>query len=149
MIGNKGTKYFSVWYGPYGNNGKNFLVDLIINVIGDRAKILKGAIILRNGDKSERRFGEIELRGKTAGFFDEVGGSFDTHQIKRLQSLGIIRGENKGEKSVEFPQTWMLSALANTLPDFYPATDYPFLDRLLILPFNSVFYISQENKEKY
>ncbi len=148
-ISNKGSKYFTIWYGPLGNNAKNTIMDLIIKVLGDRAVSLKGALILRNADKSERRFGEIELRGKTVGFFDEVGGHFNIAQIKRLTSLSYIRGENKGEKSVQFLQTWSLNALCNKLPTFYPADDLAFLSRLLVLPFESVFYASAEDKEKY
>ncbi len=149
MIANKGTKYFVIWYGSLGNNAKNTLMDLMINILGDRAVSLKGAIVLRGGDKSERRFGEIELRGRTAGFFDEVGGSFDIAAIKRLTSLSYIRGENKGEKSVQFLQTWSLHALCNRLPTFFPPDDMAFLSRLIILPFESVFYGDKEDREKY
>ncbi len=148
-VANKGSKYFTLWYGPLGNNAKNTLMDLNMHVLGNRAVSLKGALVLKGGDKSERRFGEIELRSRTVGFFDEVGGHFDIAQIKRLTSLSYIRGENKGEKSVQFLQTWSLNALCNRLPTFYPADDTAFISRILVLPFVSVFYASQEDRKKY
>ncbi len=143
-ISNRAQKTFQIWWNKEGDAGKNSLMDLVHRLLPGRTATLRGALILYKGDKSERRFGEIELRGRTAGFFDEVGGVFDVPAIKRLVSLSAIRAEAKGKDSVEFSPTWALVALCNTLPRFYPANDGGFLSRLFVLPFGSIFYASDE-----
>jgi len=149
MIANKGTKNFGVWSGQAGNNAKTFLMKLIMSVLGAKAKILKSAIIMKNGNPSERRFGAFALRGITAAFVEEAEGQLDTSRVKTYQGGGTVRAEEKGLASVEFPQTWMFTILTNKLPSFAPADDLPFVDRLIVVPFNSVFYNSEEQKEKY
>ena len=133
-------KTFQVWNNPEGDAGKNTLFDFIRKLIPGRVIMAKNALILYRGDSSERRFGEIQLQGRTGVFFDEVGGTFDIAQIKRYAGLSTIRAEDKGKSAVEFSQTWALVALCNELPRFFPANDGAFLSRVFVLPFSSVFY---------
>lgn len=148
-IANKPQKTFWIWTNEEGDGGKNTLMDLVHGLMPGHTATLKGSLIVYKGEKSERRFGEIELRGRTAGFFDEVGGAFDIAAIKRYTGLSMVRGEAKGRDSVEFSQTWALIALCNKLPVFFPATDGAFLSRLFILPFGSVFYASEEARLRH
>jgi len=137
---NKPRKTFQLWTNADGDGGKNTLFDLLRRLLPGRIVMAKNALILHRGDSGERRFGEIEMMGKSGVFFDEVGGTFDVAQIKRYTSLSSIRGEAKGRDPVEFQQTWALVALCNQLPRFTPADDNAFLSRLFVLPFQTVFY---------
>jgi len=145
-IAGKAVKTFQIWTNAEGDGGKNTLYDLIRLLIPGRVFMAKNALILYKGSDSERRFGEIGLQGRSAVFFDEVGGAFDIAQIKRYTSLSTIRGEAKGRDSVEFSQTWAMIALCNSLPVFFPANDGGFLSRLFILPFDKVFYTDARDK---
>jgi len=151
MIANKGFKTFQIWYSKFGNNGKNTLTDFFIWLLAKRAVMLKPAVIMRNGDKSERRFGTIELKNSTAGIIDESAEAEELaiNYIKNLTSLSEVQAENKGEKMVSFRQTWVLILLTNELPRFFPANDAAFLNRLLTLPFSAVYYPDEEKKEEY
>ena len=63
-------------------------------------------------------------------FFDEPSGTFDVCSMKRYTSLGTIRGEAKGQDSIEFPQTWGGFVITcNEPPHFFPANDGGFLSR--------------------
>ena len=147
-ISGKPTKTFQVWTNDEGDGGKNTLFDFLAQLIPGRIIMAKNALILYKGDSGERRFGEIELQGRAAVFFDEVGGYFDIAQIKRYTGLSSIRGEMKGRDSTEFTQTWALIALCNELPKFFPSNDGGFLSRVFVLPFGTVFYADEADKKR-
>jgi phage/plasmid-associated DNA primase len=151
MIANKGFKTFQIWYSKFGNNGKNTLTDFFIWLLSKRAVMLKPAVIMRNGDKSERRFGTIGLQNSTAGIIDESAEMEELaiNYIKNLTSLSEVQAENKGEKMVSFKQTWVLILLTNELPRFFPANDTAFLNRLLTLPFSAVYYPDETKRQEY
>jgi hypothetical protein len=145
-ISSKATKTFQVWVNPDGDGGKNTLFDLLRQLLPERIVMAKNALITYRGDSSERRFGEIVMKGKSGVFFDEIGGDLDIHQIKRFTGLSEIRSEAKGRDSVGFQQTWALVAMSNVTPTFFPANDAAFLSRLIVLPFSSVFYVDEEDR---
>jgi phage/plasmid-associated DNA primase len=147
-IANHATKTFYVWTNPEGDGGKNTLFEFLRELIPGRIGTAKNALILYKGDSSERRFGEIELQGKSGVFFDEVGGWLDIAQIKRYTGLSTIRGEAKGRDSVEFKQTWALVVMCNELAKFFPANDGAFLSRLFVIPFSSVFYADEDDHRR-
>ena len=133
-------KLFYVWNNPEGDGGKNTFFDFLSRLVPERIVAAKNALILYRGESGERRFGESIMRGRTGIGFDEVGGAFDVAQIKRYLSLSGIRVEDKGEKSITIEPTWVMVALCNTLPRFYPDDDWAFLSRVFVLPFSSVFW---------
>jgi phage/plasmid-associated DNA primase len=139
-ISGKPSKTVQIWNNPEGDGAKTTTVDFLRALVPGRAVMGKNALVLWKGDPSARRFGEIELQGAMMVFFDEPSGTFDVCQIKRFTSLGTIRGEAKGQDSVEFPQTWGGFVItANELPHFFPANDGGFLSRVFVLPFSTVF----------
>lgn len=72
---------------------------------------------------------------------------FDVHAIKRiLTSLSEVRVEKKGQDPKEIQITGVSIAMANKLPSFYPPTDTAFFSRLMILPFESIFYPDEETR---
>jgi phage/plasmid-associated DNA primase len=114
-----------------------------------RIKNLAGSIITTKGDSSERRFGMGEIAETTGIFFDEVGDDLSTSNLKRLTSLSALRVEKKGKDPFDVQQTWTVGILCNRLPRFYPSTDQAFVDRLIVLPFDQVFYASEESRKRY
>lgn len=148
-IANRATKVFQIWQNNEGNGGKNSLADVLVMALPNRAVYASGSIILHRADQGERRFGAAVLRGATAAIVDEAGGAFDIAAVKRLTNLSYLRVESKGRDSIDIPQTWALIALSNELPSFYPADDQAFISRLLVLPFQTVFYADEAERERY
>lgn len=149
-IANRPSKIFQIWQNDEGNAAKNTLADLVVlTLLPARSAWASGAIIMYKPDQGEKRFGTAVLQGCTAVFLDEVGDAFDIAGIKRLTSLSPIRVEQKGRDSFHIQPTWALIALCNQLPSFFPADDQAFLSRLFILPFQTVFYVDDEEREWY
>jgi phage/plasmid-associated DNA primase len=150
-IANKGQKYFQIWYSKYGNNGKNVLTDLMMNILNGRGVILNPSLVLKSVDKSIKRFGTARLRGASLGVLDESAESEELQisTIKNLTSLSNITIEDKGQRELQIKQTWTLILLSNELPRFFPPDDAAFLNRLICLPFSAVFYGNEEIKADY
>jgi len=147
-IAGKPLKTFQIWTNGEGDGGKNTLFDLIAQLVPGRCIMAKNALILYKGDSGERRFGEIRLQGRAAVFFDEVGGCFDIGQIKKYTGQSGFPVEAKGCDSIEIKPTWVLIALCNELPKFFPVNDSAFLSRIFVLPFGAVFYADEADKQR-
>lgn len=148
-VANKGSRTFQLWHGEAGANGKNTLLDILRAILPGRVGTIGGSSITRGQDGGAKRFGAAELEGKTFAAVDEVSGAFDVPEVKRLTGSSTLSIERKGRDPYEIPQRWALAALTNRLPSFAPATDSAFLQRLLILPFDTVFYFNEIQKEEY
>ena len=148
-VANKGSRTFQLWHGEAGANGKNTLLDILRTVLPGRVGTIGGSAITRGPDGGAKRFGAAELEGKTFAAVDEVSGSFDVPEVKRLTGSSTLSIERKGQDAYEIPQRWALVALTNRLPSFAPATDSAFLQRLIIVPFDSVFYFNDIQREEY
>ena len=148
-VANKGNRIFQLWHGTAGANGKNTLLDILKVILPGRVDTLTAAAITRNGDDGAKRFAAAQLDGLTFAAVDEVVGAFDTAEIKRLTGDSSIAVERKRLDAYTLKQRWALAALTNKLPSFSPATDIAFLQRLIIIPFDAVFYFNEEQKERY
>ncbi len=148
-VANKGNRIFQLWHGTAGANGKNTLLDILRTILPGRVDTLTAAAITRNGDEGAKRFAAAQLDGLTFAAVDEVNGAFDTSEIKRLTGDSSIAVERKRMDAYTLQQRWALAALTNKLPSFSPATDIAFLQRLIIIPFDTVFYFNEEQKERY
>ena len=148
-VANKGSRVFQLWTGEAGANGKNTLLDILRIVLPGRVGTISGATITRGPDGGAKRFGAGELEGKLFAAIDEVTGSFDVSEIKRFTGASTISIERKGLNPYEITQRWALAALTNKLPSFSPATDSAFLQRLIIIPFDTVFYFNDMQKDEY
>lgn len=148
-VANKGNRIFQVWHGEAGANGKNTLLDILRVILPNRVDTLTAAAITRNGDNGAKRFAASQLDGLTFAAIDEVYGAFDVSEVKRLTGDSTIAVERKKLDAYTVKQRWALAALANKLPSFSPATDIAFLQRLIIIPFDTVFYFDEEQKQRY
>lgn len=148
-VSNKGSRVFQVYHGEAGANGKNTLLDMLRIALPGRVGTISASAITRGQDGGARRFGAAELEGLTFAAIDEVTGAFDVSEVKRLTGGSVVSIEKKGRDGYEIPQRWALAALTNKLPSFQPATDSAFLQRLIIVPFDSVFYFDDIQREEY
>jgi len=148
-VANKGNRIFQLWHGTAGANGKNTLLDILRTILPGRVDTLTAAAITRNGDEGAKRFAAAQLDGLTFAAVDEVNGAFDTSEIKRLTGDSSIAVERKRIDAYTLKQRWALAALTNKLPSFSPATDIAFLQRLIIIPFDTVFYFNEEQRVRY
>ncbi len=148
-VANKGNRIFQLWHGTAGANGKNTLLDILRTILPGRVDTLTAAAITRNGDEGAKRFAAAQLDGLTFAAVDEVNGAFDTSEIKRLTGDSSIAVERKRIDAYTLKQRWALAALTNKLPSFSPATDIAFLQRLIIIPFETVFYFNEEQRVRY
>ncbi len=151
LISNKGHKYFIIWY-ESGDNGKTVLMNLIRHAIGEKIKTaLPVDILLSNGDTSKKRFALIELAGRSGAFCDESpdNAKLSLSICKALSAgSGLFSGERKGRDAITFAITWSMILLTNFLPNFYPADDTAFVDRLITIPFRSAFVRDNTHREK-
>lgn len=148
-VANTGSRVFQLWYGEAGANGKNTLIDMLRVVLPGRVGTISAAAITRGLEGGAKRFGSAELEGLTFAAVDEVNGAFDVSEVKRITGGSTISVERKGQNPHEIPQRWTLAALTNKLPSFSPATDTAFLQRLIIIPFDAVFYFNDVQREEY
>ena len=145
-LSGRGGKNICLHYNSAGNGGKNTFFDILREAFPGAVFNASAATITVSGDSSERRFDLYRWRGKRLPVIDEVTKEFDVAALKYLSSGSFIRGEAKGKDAIEFPQTWVLNILTNRLPKFRPADDSAFLNRLVVLPYNSVFFESEEQR---
>lgn len=148
-VANTGSRVFQLWHGEAGANGKNTLLDMLRVALPGRVGTISAAAITRGPDGGAKRFGAAELEGLTFAAVDEVAGAFDVSEVKRITGGSTINVEKKGQNPHEIPQRWALAALTNKLPSFSPATDAAFLQRLVIIPFDTVFYFNDIQREEY
>ena len=148
-VSNRGSRTFQLWHGEAGANGKNTLIDILRAVLPGRVGTIAGTVITRGQDGGAKRFGAAELEGKLLAAVDEVAGSFDVPEVKRLTGASTLTIERKGLSPYEITQRWALVALTNRLPSFSPATDSAFLQRLIILPFDTIFFFNDIQREEY
>jgi phage/plasmid-associated DNA primase len=146
-VANKGSRTFYLWHGS-GANGKNTLLDGLRIVLGARVGTIPAGAIIRSHDGSGR-FAAAALNGLTFAAVDEVSAPLDTSEIKKLTGNSSFSIEEKGRQSFEITQRWALVALTNRLPTFAPANDSAFTERMIIVPFDSVFYFNDEQKRNY
>jgi len=146
-VANKGSRTFYLWHGS-GANGKNTLLDGLKIVLGARVGTIPAGAIIRSHDGSGR-FAAAALNGLTFAAVDEVSAPLDTSEIKKLTGNSSFSIEEKGRQAFEIAQRWALAAFTNRLPSFSPANDSAFTERLIIVPFDSVFYFNDEQKRHY
>lgn len=148
MLANTGNRIFPVFIGQVGSNGKNTLIDIFRILFPGRVGVVPAATIIKN-DTGAQRFAASTLEGLQLAAVDEVQGAFSVPEIKRLTGQSTITIERKGLSGYEIPQKWLLIALSNHMPTFQPVTDTAFLHRLILIPFDTVFYYNDEEKKVY
>jgi phage/plasmid-associated DNA primase len=148
MISGTGKfRKFQIWNGS-GSNGKSALMDIMTKVIGkDRAVPYGAEILLSNRPNTSLTPELAALRGALVAFTSETEESKRVSQgmVKHLTGDEEMTANPKYQGMITFKTTFQLVLSTNYLPAF-SAHDNAFVDRLLILPFYTCFYDSEEKK---
>lgn len=138
---------FQIWNGS-GNNGKSALMNIMEAVIGDRAARYTPHVLL-SSDRRESLTPEVaDLRGALVAFSSETDEAKRVSEgaIKNLTGNEMISANPKYQGMIKFQTTFQLVLATNFLPDF-SAHDTAFVNRILIIPFLTCFYDTEEQKE--
>lgn len=139
---------FHIWNGS-GNNGKSSLMEIMTDVIGrERTATYRPESLLMTEKWSALTPEVAELRGSLVAFSSETNESKKICEgaVKRLTGDETIQANPKYQKPIYFKTTWQLVLSTNYLPKFQ-SHDNAFVNRLLILPFHTCFYDTEEKKE--
>jgi P4 family phage/plasmid primase-like protien len=148
LSGNGRFRTFQLWNGA-GSNGKSTLMEVMKRVIGKRAITYKPEILL-NKTHTQSLTPELAMfRGALVGFASETEESkrISQGQVKALTGNETIVANPKYKDVIEFATTFQIVLSTNYLPTF-SAHDQAFIDRVLILPFYTCFYKTEEQKER-
>lgn len=140
---------FHIWNGS-GNNGKSSLMEIMTSIIGeDRTATYSPGILLSSGNQSSLTPELAALRGSLVAFSSETNEAKKVSEgaIKNLTGDESITANPKYQGMITFKTTFQLVLSTNYLPRF-SAHDNAFVNRLLILPFHTCFYDTNEKKER-
>ena len=147
MISGTGKfRKFQIWNGS-GNNGKSALMQIMMSIIGDRAQTYTPSVLLTaNKSGGENVTPELAtLRGALVAFSSETDEAKKVSEgaIKNLTGNETVKANPKYQNNITFKTTFQLVLSTNFLPSF-SAYDNAFVNRLLILPFQTCFYDTEE-----
>lgn len=139
---------FQIWNGA-GSNGKSTLMEIMKEVLGDRAISYKPEILLNKAHVQSLTPELAMFRGALAAFASETEESKRVSQgsVKALTGDETITANPKYKGVIQFRTTFQLVLSTNYLPTF-SAHDAAFIDRVLVLPFYTCFYKSEEQSER-
>ena len=113
---------FPIWYGKDGQNGKEYILERVRNVLGDK---LAGAVepdLLLKTKATRGANGSTEalmaLRGRRIAWASETneGQSMDLARMKDLSGGHVLTGRHNHGKQTEWKRTHTLLLLTNHLP---------------------------------
>lgn len=137
-----------IWNGA-GSNGKSTLMELMKYVIGERAISYKADILLNKLHSASLTPELAVFRGALVAFASETEESKRVSQgaVKALTGNETMTANPKYQGMIEFKTTFQLVLSTNYLPTF-SAHDAAFINRVLILPFYTAFYRTEEEMER-
>ena len=143
---------FQIWNGA-GKNGKSFLMKAMQKVLGSRAITYNTNLLLQKrgaDDANAVTPGLAKFQGALVAFGSE------TEEQKKI-SQGLVKNLTGDESmtaralykdEATFETTFQVVLSTNYLPSF-SAYDEAFIDRLLIIPFNTSFYGNEAQKKEF
>lgn len=135
----KAEKIF--YFTGVGSNGKSFLADTLIKMVGE--KNVSNIALWKLADK----FGLSGIINKILNIANEneFGNALATENLKALGSGDRISISRKYKCDLEYTSTCKMIFLMNTLPDTLDNT-HGYYRKILIVPFNRVFKESEMDK---
>lgn len=123
-----------------GSNGKSTFLDMIQNVLGENNI---SSLELKELDA---KFQNAELFGRLANIGDDISDEFVVNAavFKKLVTGNRIQVQRKGERPFEFNSYAKMLFSANDIPRIKDKTG-AVLRRLLIVPFDAVFSVNDED----
>lgn len=153
MISGTGKfRKFQIWNG-IGRNGKSTLKEIIKEVIGEKAIAYDANILLQKPsapDSNSVTPGAARFQGALVALASETeeGKKISQGMVKNMTGDETMTANPKYKDEITFETTFQLVLTTNYLPSF-SAHDGAFLDRLLVLPFYTRFYRSEEEKKLF
>jgi len=143
---------FQIWNGV-GRNGKSTLKEIVQDVIGSKAITYNSNILLQkpgNIDAGSVTPDLARFQGTLVALASETeeGKKISQGTVKNMTGDETITANPKYKSVITFETTFQLVLTTNYLPSF-SAHDGAFLDRLLVLPFYTRFYKTEEEKKAY
>ena len=122
MAGDCTESDFPIWYGEDGRNGKEFILERIRNVLGEKltgpveSELLLASKLQRGKNSSTE--GLMVLRGRRIAWASETneGRSLDLASMKDLSGGHVLTGRHNHGKQVEWKRTHTLILLTNHRP---------------------------------
>lgn len=139
---------FQIWNGA-GSNGKSTLMEIMKEVIGERAISYRPDVILSKHHSQSLTPELATFRGALVAFASETEESKRVSQgaVKSMTGNETLTANPKYQGIIEFKTTFQLVLATNYLPAF-SAHDSAFVNRLLVLPFYTCFYKDEDEKER-
>lgn len=113
---------FPIWFGKDGRNGKEFILERVRNVLGDKlAGVVESELLLASKSmrsKNSSTEGLMALRGRRIAWATETneGRSLDLASMKDLSGGHILTGRHNHGRQVEWKRTHTLILLTNHRP---------------------------------
>lgn len=138
---------FQIWNGA-GSNGKSTLMEIMKHVIGERAISYKADVLLTKQHVQSLTPELAVFRGALVAFSSETEESKRVSQgaVKALTGNETMTANPKYQSMIEFKTTFQVVLSTNYLPNF-SAHDAAFIKRVIILPFYTCFFHTEEERE--
>jgi len=113
---------FPIWYGKDGRNGKEFILERIRNVLGEKlAGVAESELLLASKTqrgKNSSTEGLMALRGRRIAWASETneGRQLDLAAMKDLSGGHVLTGRHNHGRQVEWKRTHTLILLTNHRP---------------------------------
>lgn len=136
--------YFNIWYGKHGRNGKEFILERVKQVLGDKLSGIVEAELLLKSKNAHAANGATEalmvLRGRRVAWSSETeeGKTLSTANMKQLSGGHSITGRHNYDGQVEWRRTHTLFFLTNYRPHV-PSQALAEWDRIRLLTFSLSF----------
>ncbi|MEW8563753.1 MAG: phage/plasmid primase, P4 family [Candidatus Thiodiazotropha sp.] len=142
-VGTK-SKWFMLFYGEKGGNGKSTVVDTVAALLGDYSIIGDAAILTENRSNTEYHL--ASLKGSRFVIFNETKKedvNLAEHLIKMMTDSGEIVGRFPAGRPFSFQPVFTPVFCVNHLPG--TSMDPAVWRRLLVVPFNHIFPKNEQN----
>lgn len=134
MVGHK-SKWFTMFYGEKGGNGKSTIVDTVSNILNDYAKVGEPKVLL--GGKSNSEYYLAAFKDTRFLIFNESDKEevqMSEHLIKMVTDSGEVSARHPAGRPFEYQPVFTPVFCVNHLPTV--SMDPAVWRRLLIMPFN-------------
>jgi putative DNA primase/helicase len=138
------SKWFTLFYGEKGGNGKSTVVDTIAAILGDYSLVGDASILTENRSNTEYHL--ASLKGSRFVIFNETKRedvNLAEHLIKMVTDSGEIVGRYPAGRPFVFQPMFTPVFCVNHLPS--TSMDPAVWRRLLVVPFNHVFPKDEQN----
>ena len=144
MVGHK-SKWFTMFYGEKGGNGKSTIVDTVSAVLGDYAKVGDPKVVL-GGSGSKSEYYLAAFKGTRFLIFNESNKEevqMSEHLIKMVTDSGEVQARHPAGRPFEYQPVFTPVFCVNHLPTV--SMDPAVWRRLLILPFEYQIPVDEQD----